>query len=462
MVTEEGEVNERETETVTDVSTGKTSTLVIPTHMMREVREMFYGIDESEQIHHSPAVLRHRARRATVLGRDDCDDEGRARPSTLDRHHAGRETVLGRMSEGGGGDVSEFDQIPIDRVYIDPNDQPWIDASQGGGFDQGTTMVDGDEEPAPFEALTEEHEEEVFPVLKRALRQFEEAEAKPRVVRIDTDHTYDGFACEKAIQEIARRVSELRAAFEQHLEDHQEEMHPGYHGTVKKLREWDEIVGEAMQTISDLRSAGKGLDAVDKMPAVPVDLPVSASGKVKCWRDGDAVVCSMRFAAADGSPRVATMAARPSVDVDDVLGWARGTGVHPVTVLGALTDLADVACGKRLVRDVAGAALRAQRRLDVLGMDGSEPVVLTSGGDAGAAPLAAVMHVEQRANAGDPQAKRELAILRVAAKTPSGQQIAGPLLAESSKRLAEARARKEATTKGPTFAERYAALSVYV
>lgn len=200
------------------------------------------------------------------------------------------------------------------------------------------------------------------------------------------------------------------------------------------------------------------------MDEVPLDLPANTEGKVKCWREGDAVICSLRFATPDGSSRIATTAARPRLDESALVGWALRSGVHPVTVLGAALDVVDVACGKRLVRDLAGAVLSARRRMDVCGMEeGDEPVILASPGTSDStAPLAALMYVEQRADIGDPQAKTEMVKMQAAAKTPIGQKIAAPILAESSKRLAQGRAEKVAKQKKPTLAQRYSLMSMWL
>jgi hypothetical protein len=150
--------------------------------------------------------------------------------------------------------------------------------------------------------------------------------------------------------------------------------------------------------------------------------------------------------------------------MNDVANWIARAGVDPVTVLGVLPDLADVACGKRLVRDVAGAALKAQRRSDVCGMDGdenAEPLLLTSPGAEDTAPLAALMYVEQKADAGHPQAQREMKLLQIAAQTPAGQQIAAPILAESTKRLEAGREMKALAAPKRTLADYYNDMTVF-
>jgi hypothetical protein len=333
-----------------------------------------------------------------------------------------QEEEIGRMSEG--LDESEFDDLPSFEHDISPEE-----AAEAGLY-TGTndTSVQGDDEPAPFA----EPAAAVFPTFTRALSHFRNQSTPLRVVRIDTDASYDTLVGDSAIRELDRRMRELREFVEEHVAD-------GHGGSTASMSEWTTVLGCA-ERVNAIRGADTSDDMTDAM-AVPLDLPEFAHGKVKCWRDGDMVVVSLRFSAADGTPRYATMAAKPTVDTDDVLGWAARAGVDPVTILGAAMDLADAACGKRLVCDAAQAALSAQRRLDVVDMElDDDPVVLTNvEGDEEQAPVAALMYVQQRANAGDKQAKHELDLIETAAKTKRGKEVAAPLLKEARAKLKEAR-----------------------
>jgi hypothetical protein len=358
--------------------------------------------------------------------------------------------IIGRMTEGGGGDQdNEFDFLPrTEGEMIDQNDE---EAEVFAG--------DEDVEAVPFEPPAEE----TFPVFKTALRHFMANEPKSRALRVDTDPTFGEMVCESAVRELDRRVRELRGALEGHIDEHSTEKHPGYRKKPQRIRVWDEVLG-AVQAVKDLHLAKTTGEAIRAMDEVPLDLPAESQGKVKCWRNGDSIICSMRFSVPDGSSRIATMAARPRVNESEIVGWAMGAGVHPVTVLGAARDLADVACGKKLVRDVAGAALAARRRMDVCGMeDGDEPLLLASPGTSeSTAPLAALMYTEQRADQGDPLAKKEMSKMRSAAKTPLGKKVAAPLLAESTKRLAQGRVEKAAKQKKQTLAQRYSLMSMWL
>lgn len=348
--------------------------------------------------------------------------------------------TVGRLSAG--LDLSDFDAMPATLAELaDEIDDDTAEAVEGD---------DDDDEPAQmFESPPLDDE---FPTYRAALRRFQTAQVSPRVVRVDNDVTYGAFVCERAVKELERRVNELRQAFEEHQEAHFSEKHPGYRVRQKPMRQWDDIIGAA-KAVRKIRDAKDAQEATDAFPSVPVDLPPFAQGKVKCWRDGNNVVCSMRFQAADGTMRIATAAAKPKVDATDVVGWAMRSGANPLTVLGVLPELAEVACGKRLVRDVANAALEAQRRADVVGMD-DEPVLLVNPGDNASPPLAALMHTQQLADAGDVQAQAEMEKIRRAAATAPAGNIAQPMLAESSRRLAEGRQKKAAAES--SFMSRYA------
>jgi len=337
-----------------------------------------------------------------------------------------RDIIFGRMPVG--LEVSEFDMLP---THV-------VDIAQPGEEDAAEIIVGEDA-----------GEEDDFPMFKDAFARFAARESRPRVVRIDTDASYNDFVSDRCCAELARQVHALRDALEQHMSD-------GHGPPAPAI---DEVLGAA-ESITNLRRAATSDEAVAAMPKVLVDIPDYAIGKVQCWRDGDSIVCSMRFAAADCSPRIATMAVKPRVDEEALIEHAERNGLDPVTVLGLVGDVAEATCGANLLRDTARAALAAQEREDVLGMD-EEPLILVSGGDVGVAPLAAVMHLQQRAQAGDPQAQHEMRKLAHVARTPIGQRVAAPLLVEANARLAKGRAEKARAAR-PTFAQRYALMGMFV
>lgn len=354
------------------------------------------------------------------------------------------EDLFGRMSESEGGDVSEWDVLPADQVHITKEMVEETDLFAGEG-----------ERPSPFVSLSPAVVRD-FPVLVAALQKYSDAESRPGVVRIDDERSYDSFTCERAVKELERQVQAIRDALQEHLDEHAGEEHPGYGRAAKKLAVFD-VLGAA-RSVAQISRARTSSEAVDAMPQIPVEIPKFAQGKVKCWRDGDAIVCSMRFQAADGSGRVATMAAKPQGDAADVLGAAADAGADPITILGALPDLAQAQCARRLVKEVAGAALDAHRRLDVCVM-GGEPLLLPAGEADGRAAVAAVMDVQQRADVGDTQACHELEQLEVLGRGAGGKLV-GPLVSEARARLAQGRARKIQASRHKPFLSRYAQMGL--
>jgi hypothetical protein len=333
--------------------------------------------------------------------------------------------IVGRMSSAADGDISDFDLLPRKHVERNPDDDGLVENPYYNPEVDGGEELAG--EPGPFSSPIDEQ----FPVFASALRKYQSEESPRRAVRLDTGRTYDDFVCESAVRELDRRTRELRDAVEAHSADH-------HGGEVPPMRQWDDVIGaiESAQTADEAREA---------LPQVPLDVPDYARGKVHCWRDGDAVVCSIHFAAADGSHRVATTSAQPAVDADEITRSAMQAGVDPATVLGMVGEVADAVCGKKLMRDLARAALKTQGAPEVLGM--SAPMVVASGGE-GTAPLAALMYLQQECDRGNKDACREMKIIEAAANTPSGRAVAMPILDEAKKRLAVARAEKKATVLG--------------
>jgi hypothetical protein len=373
---------------------------------------------------------------------------------------------IGRISSGWDADT-DFDALPPRLADVGKEDVESAELFQGDADDLWTRVdeeglltfggpasegIDDSLAAAPPLATEFESPVEHFPTFQKALLHFKDRAPKARAVRIDTDKSYEDFGAEKAWNEIERRLNELRA----HVEAHESDKHGG---ATKPLRAWDEVLG-AVKDIASIQKAPDAKAAIANMPQVPLTVPAFAKDGVKCWLDGENVIVSIRFAMPNGSPRIATMGVKPkAMDEEGIAQWAEAQGHDPITVLGALPAISTVATGKRLVRETAAAALDAQGRENVVEMDEDceEPIVMIGLGE-NTAPLAALMYVQQRAEAGDPQAQKEMSIMRMAAKTPLGRQMAAPALAEANRRLLQGKTEK----KQASFADEYAKLSAFV
>lgn len=372
-------------------------------------------------------------------------EDGKVGNETIEDNFRGSDIEIGRSSSGWDQDT-DFDALPLKMVDMTSEFSNMI-AGAGNQYDEyGASDGEVGSEAEEFESP----EAEQFPMFKTALRHFQETMPKTRPVRIDTEKSFDGFVCEKAVKEIERRLNELRAAVEQHTSDH--------HGPAAvSMRKWDEIMGAA-EAVADLSSAKTASEAMAKMPEVPLTLPDFAKGKAKCFQDDDITIVMLRFAMPDGSARTATTGSKSQVDEEGIQTWLEGCGYDPVTILGVVPAIASVATGNRLIRDAAAAALEARGKSEVAEQD-EEPVVLIGAGPDTSASLAALMLLQQKADGGDQQAARELAVMRVAAQSPVGQKVAKPLLDEASRRLAAGRADKTVPT---SMGDRYAVMSAFV
>ena len=168
---------------------------------------------------------------------------------------------------------------------------------------------------------------------------------------------------------------------------------------------------------------------------VSFKIPEYAQGKVHCWTEGKNVCCSLCFEVDDGTTRIVTATTPLRKHAAAVLDQAKDSGVDPLEVLGALPALAAADSGRKLVRDLAGVALKLVGKKEILGMTGPVTVTTTSKENP---ELAAMMALQQLAQYGDKQAQDELQKIAVVAQTPEGSAILAPLLVEGRKRLTAA------------------------
>lgn len=89
---------------------------------------------------------------------------------------------------------------------------------------------------------------------------------------------------------------------------------------------------------------------------VPLSLPPYAAGKVRCWREGDELLCSIRLPGPDGKPRIATTSTSVEGAVEEVCGYAAGAGVNTVDVLGVLPVLGSMLGAGGMIPRLAAAA----------------------------------------------------------------------------------------------------------
>ena len=89
---------------------------------------------------------------------------------------------------------------------------------------------------------------------------------------------------------------------------------------------------------------------------IPLSLPPWAEGKVRCWREGDELLCSMRLPGPDGKVRIATTSTSLNGSAAEVCGYAMCAGVDAVDMLGAVPVLSEMLGAGGLLPRLAAAA----------------------------------------------------------------------------------------------------------
>lgn len=258
-----------------------------------------------------------------------------------------------------------------------------------------------------------------FPKLQGFYERFVAATPDPKLVRLDTEETYEdlvGARGAKYKDALERRLAELEVAYREHVSDG----HGGaFSGVSEKL---EAIVGEVARLATAAKKGGE---------PVPLSLPPWMEGAVECVQDGDEIRCSMRLPGPDGRVRIATTGTSAAKAVEDVVGYVEDAGVHPAEVLGVLLSLAQMLGGGGLIPQLAQVAPSLISQAEVLGQDRPLFAKMKSASDP---TLASLMALYQSCQQGDRQACDELARLAAVASTSGGEALAGHL-ADAKTRL---------------------------
>jgi hypothetical protein len=221
------------------------------------------------------------------------------------------------------------------------------------------------------------------------------------------------------------------------------------------IRYFNEKIPARRQVRFESRDSYDQVFGTDSGPEIPL---ATTSENQKAWEGKDGLVyVSIAFCLPNGEERVATTTARPMVDDQAAQSSAAILGIDVPTFLGVLPQAAKLATSRQLINNTVSVINEALDQLDdqgtgwveIAGQDtgwaeiaGKDPVVKETGAQPGAATIASLMWLEQRAQQGDQQAIAEWSLLQGAASTPLGKQVALPVLIESSRRLAKGRAEK--------------------
>lgn len=179
---------------------------------------------------------------------------------------------------------------------------------------------------------------EPFPLLSSLLQRCGAATA-PRLVRIDTQKTYDEFRASGSpeLAGFRQRIEELERRLAQHARD------PYAHERLA-----DEI--------EDLVSLGAEVDQVLADRKVDMDLKPRLAGKIEVWRDGDAICASIKLSCKDGFARWCTSAEPVHKAQKEVSGYAAQVNAPPSVILGMLPAIADRLGAGTVIKELVAAA----------------------------------------------------------------------------------------------------------
>jgi hypothetical protein len=179
--------------------------------------------------------------------------------------------------------------------------------------------------------------------------------------------------------------------------------------------------------------------------AVPLSLPPSTEGNVKCWQDGASgasgaggagcIYVSIRLPGPDGQARIASSSTPAARHIEDVLGYTVAAGYDPMEMMEIIPGLANIMGGGDLVTQLCCAVegLLARPEVAAQNAGGSGPFIGVVSVDSDP-QLLAVMALLQRCQRGDAVALAE-------AKRLVGTS-GGAIVRDACRCLAEAQARK--------------------
>jgi hypothetical protein len=239
-----------------------------------------------------------------------------------------------------------------------------------------------------------------LPLFDALQRRFKDGLPQPKMVRVDSEDSYEAFREARRAPYVARLEQRLQD-LEDHFREHVYDRHGG--GRVAALEAAFE------RHVSDPNAHNRAiLGALEETSnaGTPIPLPLreARQGAIMCWRDGGEILCSVRLPRQEGTC-VATTAVPVSRALEETLGAAIAANVPPEEILLVVPGLSQVLGGLALVPQLCRAAPElSAARTPYVG------VLVTPTDPA----LAAAMSLVQRCQKGDPRACAEAGALRYA------------------------------------------------
>lgn len=253
-----------------------------------------------------------------------------------------------------------------------------------------------------------------YPITQRLYDKYQAALPAPKVVRVDTEASYEDFMKAKRkpyVDKFAEKLVEFDGAKRSNEQD----------GGLAYSDEDITVLGAELETARDAAKLGG--------KRIPLSLGPKAEGHVVSWLDDGEIFCSVKMPGPDGQPRVITSSTPAERHVAEVLDYAQDADVDEIEVMGVLPALSQVLGGGSLVKQISRATPALLSQPEVRRGE----VFVGKIAPRGDATVAAVMSLLQLVQKGDVGAKMEAAELR---RAPGGEA----LFAAAEKGLAQAHA----------------------
>jgi hypothetical protein len=241
-----------------------------------------------------------------------------------------------------------------------------------------------------------------FPVFDNLRKRFEVAIPSSKVVRVDTEASYEQFRDARRIPHIDNLEARLRAlelAYIHHVSD--PDAHHAEHAYAH-LDHPESIEAAIPAAIMAVKHGGT---------PVPLDLPAWSASKIDCWKDGSEIICTIKVLGPDGQRRMITTGSPISACIDHVA--RTGDDVEP-QVLGYIAE--SVGCclgGEALVKELCGMTPSLIGMNEVSEQSHSNKPVIVAAYPKADPTMAAAMALLQLCQRGDQRACAEAASMSI-------------------------------------------------
>lgn len=177
-----------------------------------------------------------------------------------------------------------------------------------------------------------------FPLTSKLLQRFG-AGAPPRIVRVDTEESYEQFRAANSpeLAEFRRRLDDLAERFAAHEADPYAHEYP-------------------VEDLEDVTSLGEAVRGAEADKCIELSLPSSVDGKIARWIEDGYVCVSLKLPGCDGKVRICTAYEPVEKGVAEMSRHAAEAGVPAGEIVGSLPAMGVALGAANVIKDLAAAA----------------------------------------------------------------------------------------------------------